>query len=161
MAAEKPRKAVINLMMKLLFLLIASVLVFALPRASSAQDAAQPMRMNIHHQINYIELPVTDVKATKKFYTHVFGWTYKKWSPLYFSFYGAGVSGGFNGEMNIAPPDSGALIILYSENLAITLDAVKGAGGRISKPVFAFPGGKRFHFIDPNGTELAVWSEEL
>ncbi|MBL4836772.1 MAG: VOC family protein [Kordiimonadaceae bacterium] len=113
----------------------------------------------VHHTIDYIELPLMKIQETKAFYTEVFGWTFRKWGPLYLSFRGAGISGGFNGEANLGKVGAGVLVVLYSSDLQATLEAVKATGARISRPVFDFPGGKRFHFIDPNGSELAVWSE--
>jgi predicted enzyme related to lactoylglutathione lyase len=112
-----------------------------------------------HHSINYVEFPLTDADATKAFYAQVFGWSFQDWGPDYLSFAGAAVDGGFNREAKAAPEGNGVLIVLYSSDLAATRDAVADAGGRITKDIYEFPGGRRFHFIDPNGSELAVWSE--
>lgn len=114
---------------------------------------------NVNNSINYIEFPMTDNAATKSFYGAAFGWEFTDWGPGYISFTGAGIEGGFNGldEAAVTPP--GVLIVLYADDLATTLAAVEAAGGKIIKPVYEFPGGRRFHFQDPNGTELAVWSE--
>ena len=114
---------------------------------------------NENNTINYIELPLVDSAATQAFYTRVFGWVFTEWGPDYISFAGAGIDGGFNGldAAKIGPP--GILVVLYATNLAAKLAEVEAAGGRIVKPIYEFPGGRRFHFRDPNGTELAVWSE--
>lgn len=112
-----------------------------------------------HNSISYIELPLTDVAATKRFYGDVFGWEFQDWGPNYISFSGAAVAGGFNGETHPSTEGKGVLVVLYSKDIEATVQAIKDAGGRISKPIFDFPGGKRFHFVDPNGSELAVWSE--
>ncbi len=115
-----------------------------------------------HNTINYIELPLKDAAATKAFYGSVFGWTFQDYGPDYIAFSGAetNVDGGFNGVDDAAPTTgSGALVILFSTDLDATLQAVEAAGGAILKPIYDFPGGKRFHFTDPNGNELAVWAE--
>jgi predicted enzyme related to lactoylglutathione lyase len=115
--------------------------------------------MNTHHTINYIELPATDLEVTKKFYSTVFGWQFTDWGPTYISFAGAGIDGGFDSTGETKPTSDGVLVILYSNNLEQTLQQVKDAGGAITKEIFEFPGGRRFHFMDPNGNELAVWSQ--
>ncbi len=114
---------------------------------------------NKDNSINYIELPMVRNAETKKFYSQVFGWEFKDWGPNYISFSGANVDGGFNGEGDAKVPSSGILVVLYANDLNQKLADVKKAGGEIAKPIFEFPGGKRFHFRDPNGNQLAVWSE--
>ena len=123
--------------------------------------SAEPVPVNIHHSINYIELPAIDLAATKAFYGTVFGWEFQDWGPAYISFSGAVVEGGFEQTPAAAPPPAagqGVLVVLYSDDLAGTLEAVGSAGGEIIRPTYEFPGGRRFHFLDPNGNELAVWS---
>ena len=114
---------------------------------------------NINNSINYIELPMIKNAETKNFYSKVFGWDFTDWGPDYISFSGANIDGGFNGlgEAQISPP--GVLVVLYATDLDKKFEEVKNAGGEILKPTYEFPGGKRFHFLDPNGNELAVWSE--
>lgn len=112
-----------------------------------------------NNTINYIELPMTDLAATKAFYGDVFGWRFTDWGPDYISFDGAGIDGGFNGTGDAATAAPGTLVVLYADKLQHTLQAVEKAGGEIVKPIYPFPGGARFHFKDPNGNELAVWSE--
>lgn len=114
---------------------------------------------NADKQINYIELPLGDPAKTKTFYGKAFGWEFTDWGPDYLSFAGAGIDGGFNGEASASDAGVGALVVLYADDLAKTLETVKQAGGTITKPIYPFPGGRRFHFLDPNGNELAVWSE--
>jgi len=109
--------------------------------------------------INYIELPVTDIVASKAFYASAFGWSYVDYGPTYAAFEGAGIDGGLDAESDRKPSKDGALVVLYSDDLEATLAAVKDAGGEITVPIFTFPGGRRFHFSDPNGNELAVWSK--
>src|SRR5688572_8490289 len=114
--------------------------------------------------INYIELPAGDMAGTQRFYRDVFGWKFTDYGPDYASFSAAeaGVDGGFraDGEVKPAPADTGVLVVLYAGDLEATLDRVRGAGAAIVKPIFSFPGGRRFHFRDPSGNELAVWSDK-
>lgn len=113
--------------------------------------------MQTNNFIDYLELKGHDLDAIKHFYTNVFGWAFTDYGPDYTSFENSGIAGGF--EKSEDPIVNGALIVLYHEDLEATLKKVIQAGGKISKEIFAFPGGKRFHFLDPSGNELAVWSE--
>lgn len=108
--------------------------------------------------IQYIELGVKNVAAAKKFYGDAFGWTFQDFGPTYASFGNAAVDGGFNGEEPgmIGRP----LVILYASDLEGSVKKVERAGGSIVKPIFSFPGGRRFHFADPAGNELAIWSDK-
>jgi len=109
-----------------------------------------------HHKVHYIEFTTSDVERTKQFYADAFGWSFQDWGPDYVSFSGAGIDGGFmKGEPQIGSP----LVVLYSNDLALTEQAIVAAGGEITVPVFDFPGGRRFHFSDGAGNILAVWSE--
>lgn len=110
-----------------------------------------------HHAINYVEFGATNLAATKKFYADAFGWTFTDYGPSYVAFSGAGLDGGFTTE---AQPGINPLVILYSERLDDTKAGVVAAGGTIVKDTYEFPGGKRFHFADPSGNELAVWSDK-
>ena len=114
--------------------------------------------MSEHHRINYVELSATDIAATKTFYSKAFGWTFTDWGPDYVAFENSGLGGGF--AKVDSNPTGGPLVILYSSALEETQKAVESLGGRIAKPIFSFPGGRRFHFLDPNGNELAVWSDK-
>lgn len=114
---------------------------------------------NQDNSINYIEFPMVKNEETKKFYGQVFGWEFTDWASNYFSFSGANIDGGFNGVDGATVSASGVLVVLYAKDLEQKLADVKKAGGGITKPIFEFPGGKRFHFRDPNGNQLAVWSE--
>ncbi len=114
-------------------------------------------------QMDYIEFPATDIEATKRFYHQVFGWDFQDWGPGYTSFHDGRLGGGFNSEAQPAGADAnqtrGTLVVIYAASLEDTYTKVKAAGGRIVREAFEFPGGRRFHFADPNGNELAVWSE--
>jgi len=109
-------------------------------------------------RIDYIEFPATDLAATKQFYATVFGWKFTDYGPDYTSFEDGRLAGGF--MRNGKPPSGGPLVVIYAVDLAATEASVRRGGGRIVKPAFAFPGGRRFHFEDPSGNELAVWSEK-
>ena len=114
---------------------------------------------NKNNSINYIELPLIDIAKTKQFYSEVFGWEFTDWGPGYISFSGANIDGGFNGVDGIIATAPGVLVVLFADDLPAKLRQVEAAGGEILKPIYDFPGGRRFHFVDPNGTELAIWSE--
>jgi len=114
-------------------------------------------------KIDYIEFPATDIEATKRFYNGVFGWNFQDYGPDYTSFHDGRLAGGFNkgAQPSGASSDktSGPLIVIYAASLEETYAQVTAAGGKIVREIFGFPGGRRFHFADPNGNELAVWSE--
>ncbi|MBK9155090.1 MAG: VOC family protein [Chloracidobacterium sp.] len=111
-----------------------------------------------HEKINYVEFPSRDLSATKAFFEKAFGWSFVDYGPTYASFSGEGLDGGFyEAELASTTENGGALIVLYSDRLEETLAKVENAGGRILKPIFSFPGGRRFHFAEPSGNEFAVW----
>lgn len=116
--------------------------------------------MNQHEKINYVELPAKDFAAAKTFFKNIFNWSFTDYGMDYIAFSGAGLEGGFfKSELSSSTKNGSALIVFYSDDLEDTLAKIKSAGGDIIKPVFEFPGGRRFHFCDPNGNEFAVWSE--
>jgi len=118
--------------------------------------------MTANDKINYIEFPAKDIPATMVFFGAVFGWSFVDYGPDYASFTAtdAGLDGGFFKSDLASSTDNGsALVILYSDALEEAEARVKGAGGVITKPIFSFPGGRRFHFTEPSGNELAVWSD--
>lgn len=108
-------------------------------------------------RIDYIELVVTDIGRASAFYGDAFGWTMTGYGPEYTAFADGRLEGGFSTQGT--PRPGGPLVILYADDLAATQAKVEAAGGTITKPVFDFPGGRRFHFIDPDGYELAVWTK--
>lgn len=108
-------------------------------------------------RIDYIEFVVREIARAKTFYTEAFGWTFTDYGPDYTSFTDGRIGGGFTTDGE--PKPGGALVILYASDLAGTQARIEAAGGRIVRPAFDFPGGRRFHFTDPDGNELAVWSE--
>lgn len=111
-------------------------------------------------KISYIELPATDIEGTKQFFAKAFGWEFIDYGPGYSAISGAGIDGGFYKSTLRATTETGsALVVLYSANLESSLARVESSGGEITKPIFSFPGGRRFQFTDPSGNEYAVWSE--
>ena len=115
------------------------------------------MDQDHNFQMDYIEFPATDIEATKRFYGAVFGWSFTDYGPNYTSFFDGRLGGGFT--MSAQPVKGGPLVVLYAQSLEETQRKIVGAGGKILIEIFEFPGGRRFHFADPNGNELAVWSE--
>ena len=113
-----------------------------------------------HEKLNYAEYPARDLTATKAFFESAFGWSFEDYGPDYAAFSDEGLDGGFFKSELVARVDTGsALLIFYSERLEETLAKVTAAGGRIIRPIFTFPGGRRFHFTEPSGNEFAVWAE--
>ncbi|SMH41477.1 VOC family protein [Mesorhizobium australicum] len=109
-------------------------------------------------KLDYLELSAAggSMDSVKAFYASVFGWSFTDYGPTYAAF-DEGLEGGFQADKADAPAKP--LPVLYSENLEETFEAVEAAGARIVLPIFSFPGGRRFHFADPAGNELAVWGE--
>ncbi|BBN83803.1 glyoxalase [Pseudoalteromonas sp. A25] len=109
--------------------------------------------------INYVEFAANDLAATERFFSDVFSWQFEHYGPDYIAFNNSGIDGGFyRSEQVSVSANGGALVVLYSNMLEQTLEKVQQAGGTISKDIFSFPGGRRFHFIEPSGNELAVWT---
>ena len=116
--------------------------------------------MNEHEKINYVEYPAKDMGATKLFFETAFGWTFADYGPDYAAFSNQGLDGGFyQSDLASDSVKGAALIVFYSQNLESTQSKVEQAGGIISKAIFLFPGGCRFHFTEPSGNEFAVWSD--
>jgi predicted enzyme related to lactoylglutathione lyase len=113
---------------------------------------------NEHHNngLDYIEFNVSDISRTKEFYGQAFGWTFTDYGPDYCEFSDGQRKGGFASKVGEIITN-GPLVVLFSIDLNQAMTNVKKAGGLITKPVFSFPGGERFHFTDPQGYELAVW----
>ncbi len=108
-------------------------------------------------RMDYIEFLTTDIEEIKRFYSEVFGWQFTDYGPEYTSFTDGRLGGGFA----VAPEVSagGPLVVIYATDLEQIEVRVRANGGQIVKEIFEFPGGRRFHFTDPSGNELAVWSE--
>ncbi len=109
-----------------------------------------------HEQIQYIEFLSINLERAEKFYNACFGWTFTDYGPDYTAFESDYIDGGF---MLGRPRKGSTLVILYSEKLEDTKSKIEKAGGKIVKGIFSFPGGRRFHFADLDGNELAVWGK--
>lgn len=107
---------------------------------------------------NFIELPVRDLAATKGFYEKAFGWSMAEFGPNYACTMTGDVDLGLQADPADAP--KAPLVVMAVDDLETALTAVTAAGGKITKPIFSFPGGRRFHFTDPSGNELAVWQSD-
>ncbi|HEY0309218.1 MAG TPA: VOC family protein [Acidobacteriaceae bacterium] len=110
------------------------------------------------NKIAYLELPATDVAGLTKFYGELFDWTFQDYGPEYSAFTQAGLDGGINGEA--ASRTKAPLAVIETTDIEALEAKIREAGGKISAPIFAYPGGRRFHFVDPAGNELAVMQSE-
>jgi len=120
---------------------------------SAADDIA-----HVHHAIDYVEIAVMDIPKAKVFYASAFAWSLVDYGPDYVGIQGDGREvGGLRRDSEVRA--GGPLVIIYSEDLEGSQQAVTAAGGTILAPIYSFPGGRRFHFADPAGNELAVWSD--
>ncbi len=110
-----------------------------------------------HLRIDYIEFPANDIGAAKKFYGGVFGWKFEDYGPEYAAFRDGRLSGGF--FLTDTAAAASPLVVIYATDLEALQEKIEAAGGRIVKATYSFPGGRRFHFSDPSGNQLAVWSD--
>ena len=113
------------------------------------------------NQIDYVEFPAASaaaLRAAKQFYAAVFGWTFQDWGEDYADTKSSGIGSGINSDPSHRAPTP--LIVLFSSELEATRTKVIAAGGKITKETFSFPGGRRFHYLDPAGNQLAVWSDK-
>lgn len=116
--------------------------------------------MSQHEKLNYVEFGSTDLSATKAFFNAVFGQVFTDYGGQYIAFENQGLDGGFYQSDKISTVvNGGALLVFYSDSLATTYDKVVHNGGTIVRDTFEFPGGYRFHFTEPSGNELSVWSK--
>ncbi|HEX7351445.1 VOC family protein [Brachybacterium sp.] len=118
------------------------------------------MTATTHHAISYIELGVTDLAAARTFYESAFGWEFNDYGPAYSGIRaadGEGEIGGLN--PGAEPSTAGPLVLLFSEDLDATVEAVKGAGGTVVAGPYEFPGGRRFEFTDTSGNRLGVFAD--
>lgn len=113
------------------------------------------------NQFDFIELPVKnaeELKSTQLFFSNVFGWSYKDWGDDYADTQNSGINSGINADPENRPAHS--LAVIYTDDLEAMRNKIVAAGGTITKEIFSFPGGRRFHFKDPADNELAVWSDQ-
>lgn len=106
-------------------------------------------------RLDYVELPATDIAATSAFYERAFGWSMTQFAPTYSATTSGDTDIGLQADESDRP--MAPLPVIQVKDLEAALAAVEGAGGQIVKPILPFPGGRRFHFRDPSGNELAVW----
>jgi len=111
-----------------------------------------------NNHISYVEFKANDLEKIKKFYYQAFGWSFIDYGSNYVAFSESGLDGGF--EKTDESVVNGVLVVLYYQDLDSIKRKIIEAGGKISKDIFSFPGGRRFHFTDPAGNELAVWSDK-
>lgn len=113
--------------------------------------------MRPEKRIDYVEIPVTDLDRAREFFGDLFSWQFQEWGPDYYSFNDGRLDGGLR-RSDAPAPASGVLLVFYSGDLERDHARVQELGATISKEIFEFPGGRRFHFVDPVGTEYAIWS---
>lgn len=111
-----------------------------------------------NNTINYVEFKANDLDKIKSFYSQAFAWKFTDYGPEYVAFSDSGLEGGF--ALSDAEITQGALVVLYHEDLEKVKNVVIEAGGKIAQDIYSFPGGRRLHFLDPSGNELAIWSEK-
>lgn len=117
----------------------------------------------LHHSLDYVELVVTDLASSKRFFADAFGWSFNDYGPGYAGILSPRGDGNEAGGLMLADearPVGGPLVLLYSDDLDATKVAIEKAGGTILQEPYEFPGGRRLHFADPTGNELGVWSTQ-
>lgn len=118
-------------------------------------------KTNQHERLDYLEFPATDLQRTRTFFEETFGWEFTLYGPDYMDSASGGVMVGFFRSNLVAQTETGSVLVtFFSHQLESTAAKIEAAGGKIVKPVFEFPGGRRFQFIDPSGNEWAVWSDQ-
>ena len=116
--------------------------------------------MSTDQKIDYLEFPATDLETIKSFYSKAFYWSFQDYGDEYCAFSDGKLNGGFyKSDQSSSTANGSALVVLYAADIEKTLETIVASGGTIVGPIYSFPGGRRFHFSDPNGNELAVWSD--
>ena len=108
-------------------------------------------------RVDYVEFGATDIERTRRFYERVFGWRFQDYGPDYVSFQDGRLSGGFTRDAPVRPANP--LVVIYATRLEEVEGKIRSEGGQVVRPTYEFPGGRRFHFTDPSGNELAVWTD--
>lgn len=117
--------------------------------------------MDKDKKLDYLEFPASDFGKIKDFYSAAFNWSFTEYGPDYLAFNDGRLDGGFFKSDKKSTTDSGsALVVFFATDLESVHRDVVNAGGKICLDIFSFPGGRRFHFLDPHGNELAVWSDK-
>lgn len=114
--------------------------------------------MRSEKRIDYLEIPVTDPARARDFFAQLMGWEFQDWGDDYISFNDGNLDGGFR-RADAPAPATGVLVVFFSSDLERDRDRVVELGASISQDIFSFPGGRRFHFVDPVGNEYAIWGE--
>jgi predicted enzyme related to lactoylglutathione lyase len=127
-------------------------------QVDTTMEATEMSQADQDRRVDYIEFGTTDIEAIKRFYVGVFGWEFVDYGPTYTSFLDGRMAGGFDTSTEVST--GGPLVVLYALDLEGIQASVLEHGGTIARGIFAFPGGRRFHFQDPSGNELAVWSDQ-
>ncbi len=110
-----------------------------------------------NNEIAYIELPTSDIATLRTFYADMFGWTFHNLGDDYAVFQNAGIDGGINPNKN--DRTKSPLVVIETDDAGAMQEKVRAAGSTIVMPLFSYPGGKRFHFLDPSGNEMAVFEQ--
>ncbi|HET9856789.1 MAG TPA: VOC family protein [Chthoniobacterales bacterium] len=119
------------------------------------------MHQSLPNTIDYVEIPSRNLVATKKFFSALFGWSFVDYGPDYASFDDGRMTGGFFASEKTADVSAGApLLVFYHGALEKMKTKVVDLGGQMTREIFEFPGGRRFHFREPGGSELAIWSDK-
>ena len=117
--------------------------------------------MPSHQKVDYLELPAKNFDTIQSFYEKAFEWSFTDYGPEYRAFTDGKIDGGFyKSDLHSSVQKGSVLVILYALNLEEIKNKIISSGGGVLKDIFLFPGGHRFHFTDPNGNELAVWSDQ-
>jgi predicted enzyme related to lactoylglutathione lyase len=119
------------------------------------------MHQSLPKTIDYVEMPSRNFAETKRFFSTLFAWKFEDYGPDYASFDDGRMAGGFyTSEKTAGVENGGVLIVFYHPDLAQILSELKKLGGEVTREIFDFPGGRRFHFREPGGGEFAIWSEK-
>ena len=117
--------------------------------------------MSAENKIDYLEIPARNLGKAETFFTQMFGWTFESYGPDYSSFTDGRMAGGFfRSDLHAATANGSCLIVFYRENLQEAAEKLAELGGKVTRDIFSFPGGRRLHFTDPNGNEYAIWSDK-
>jgi len=119
------------------------------------------MATSLPRKIDYVEIPSRDVTISRAFFTQLLGWAFTDYGPDYTSFEDGRITGGFYKSDKISRVDAGgALVVIYTESLEQAKTDVIRLGGSITRDIFSFPGGRRFQFTEPGGSEFSIWSDK-
>ncbi len=139
--------------------LLASATLLAADSAPQPQTTMRPI--SLPNTVDYVETPSRDLPKTKAFFTALFGWQFTEYGPDYLDYSDGRTTGGFYRSEKVSSYEGGATIaVIYTEHLETLRDRAKELGATITRDIFSFPGGRRFHFTEPGGSEFAIWSDK-